>query len=92
MPGDYGCVARSKCSPGVPSDMETLLLANEDVDANTPMAELVAAIRDAFVAYERGNAQMPAKSYIDLPQYNGDFRSMPAYLSTDEWDAAGIKW
>jgi alanine dehydrogenase len=23
---------------------------------------------------------MPAKSYIDLPQYNGDFRSMPAYL------------
>ncbi|WP_049933859.1 ornithine cyclodeaminase family protein [Halarchaeum acidiphilum] len=72
--------------------METLLLANEDVDANTPMAELVAAIRDAFVAYERGNAQMPAKSYIDLPQYNGDFRSMPAYLSTDEWDAAGIKW
>jgi len=47
---------------------------------------------------------MPAKSYIDLPEYNGDFRSMPAYLDVNEgdvaeetetgegWDAAGIKW
>jgi alanine dehydrogenase len=39
---------------------------------------------------------------VDLPKYNGDFRSMPAYLDVgsesalaggDEgWDAAGIKW
>ncbi|GGM58721.1 alanine dehydrogenase [Halarchaeum rubridurum] len=72
--------------------METLLLDTDDVDANAAMAELVPAVRDAFAAYERGDAQMPAKSYIDLPQYNGDFRSMPAYLSTDSWDAAGIKW
>jgi alanine dehydrogenase len=35
---------------------------------------------------------MPAKSYIDLPEYNGDFRSMPAYMAADDWDAAGIKW
>ena len=36
--------------------------------------------------------QMPPKSYIDLPQYNGDFRSMPAYLDAETWDAAAIKW
>jgi alanine dehydrogenase len=72
--------------------METLLLNKEDVGENTPMAELIPAIEDAFAAYERGDAQMPAKSYIDLPQYNGDFRSMPAYLDTGDWDAAGIKW
>jgi alanine dehydrogenase len=40
---------------------------------------------------------MPPKSYIDLPQYDGDFRAMPAYLSVDgdageSWDAAGLKW
>jgi alanine dehydrogenase len=35
---------------------------------------------------------MPPKSYIDLPQYNGDFRSMPAYLDAGDWDAAGVKW
>jgi alanine dehydrogenase len=72
--------------------METLLLDSQDVSHNAQMAELIPAIEQAFAAYERGNAQMPAKSYIDLPAYNGDFRSMPAYLQTDDWDAAGVKW
>ncbi|WP_336360622.1 ornithine cyclodeaminase family protein [Haladaptatus sp. ZSTT2] len=72
--------------------MDTLLLNREAVDENTQMPELIQAIEDAFAAYERGDAQMPAKSYIDLPQYNGDFRSMPAYIDAGDWDAAGIKW
>ena len=81
--------------------MHTLLLDSDDVRANAPMVDLIAALEDAFGAYQRGDAQMPAKSYIDLPAYNGDFRSMPAYLRvrsdstehTDEgWDAAGVKW
>ena len=83
--------------------MHTLLLDSDDVGANAPMTAVVPAIEAAFGAYERGDAQMPAKSYIDLPQYNGDFRSMPAYLSVDgdavetadaaaDWDAAGVKW
>jgi len=79
--------------------MHTLLLDSDDVRANAPMTELVSALEDAFGAYQRGDARMPAKSYIDLPEYNGDFRSMPAYLhvrgdsdGSEEWDAAGIKW
>jgi alanine dehydrogenase len=80
--------------------MHTLLLDSEDVRANAPMGQLISALEDAFGAYQRGDAQMPAKSYIDLPQYNGDFRSMPAYLNVrddsveadDGWDAAGVKW
>ena len=72
--------------------MKTLLLESDDVAVNAAMAELVPALESAFAAYERGDAQMPAKSYIDLPQYNGDFRSMPAYLDAGEWDAAGVKW
>jgi alanine dehydrogenase len=72
--------------------MQTLLLNSEDVHRNTQMPELIRAIEDAFAAYHRGDAQMPPKSYIDLPQYNGDFRSMPAYLDAGDWDAAGIKW
>ena len=72
--------------------METLLLDSDDVHENADMSELVPAVEDAFAAYERGDAQMPAKSYVDLPQYNGDFRSMPAYLDAGEWDAAGVKW
>jgi len=72
--------------------METLLLNSADVDENTRMDRVIDAVERAFAAYERGDAQMPAKSYIDLPRYDGDFRSMPAYLATDAWDAAGIKW
>lgn len=72
--------------------MQTLLLNHEAVEANANMADVIGAVSDAFAAYERGNAQMPAKSYVELQQYNGDFRSMPAYLDAGEWDAAGIKW
>ncbi|WP_394741004.1 ornithine cyclodeaminase family protein [Natronococcus roseus] len=72
--------------------MQTLLLDSDDVDEHARMADVISAVEDAFGAYERGDAQMPAKSYIDLPQYNGDFRSMPAYLDAGEWDAAGVKW
>src|SRR6056297_3577647 len=72
--------------------MQTLLLNSEDVHENANMAELVPAVEEAFAAFERGDAQMPPKSYVDLPQYNGDFRSMPAYMDAGDWDAAGIKW
>jgi alanine dehydrogenase len=79
--------------------METLLLNPAAVEESTQWPALIAAVEDAFAAYAEGAAQMPAKSYIDLPQYDGDFRSMPAYIdareregSEDRWDAAGIKW
>jgi alanine dehydrogenase len=72
--------------------METLLLNREDVDENARTEEVIVAVEEAFAAYQRGNVQMPAKSYVDLPAYNGDFRSMPAYMDAGEWDAAGVKW
>ncbi|MFB6110801.1 MAG: ornithine cyclodeaminase family protein [Halodesulfurarchaeum sp.] len=74
------------------SSRTTRLLSGDQVDGEMPMDELIAGVEDAFRAYELGNAQMPAKSYVDLRKYNGDFRSMPAYLETEEWDAAAIKW
>jgi alanine dehydrogenase len=72
--------------------MSVLLLSSEDVHENAEMAKVIPAVQEAFAAYERGMAQMPAKSYVDLDQYNGDFRSMPAYMDAGDWDAAGIKW
>ncbi|MFD1586721.1 ornithine cyclodeaminase family protein [Halorientalis brevis] len=72
--------------------METLLLNPAAVEEATQLPAVVSAVEDAFAAYASGDAQMPAKSYIDLPQYDGDFRSMPAYIQSDDWDGAGIKW
>lgn len=72
--------------------MTTLLLDTDAVEASASMIDVIDAVEDAFAAYERGDAQMPAKSYIELPRYNGDFRSMPAYLDAGDWEGAGVKW
>ena len=77
--------------------METRLLGPAAVERAADYAAVVSAVEDAFAAEARGDAQMPAKSYVDLPQYNGDFRSMPAYLDArgedgEGWDAAAVKW
>lgn len=72
--------------------MQTTLIGPEDVQQSTPITNIIDAVEQAFRAYGLGTVQMPAKSYIDLPEVNGDFRSMPAYLETEEWSASGIKW
>jgi alanine dehydrogenase len=82
--GDTG-----KCGRGERRRMQTLLLDPADVSENARMPAVIRAVEDAFAAYQRGDTQMPAKSYIDLPQYNGDFRSMPAYMAVRGGTVAG---
>jgi alanine dehydrogenase len=72
--------------------MDTLLLDGDDVEAAADLSDVIGAVEDAFRAYARGDVVMPAKSYVDLPQYNGDFRSMPAYMDAGDWDGAALKW
>jgi alanine dehydrogenase len=75
--------------------METLLLDPADVSASARLSAVVDAVEEAFAADAAGDTQMPAKSYIDLPQHDGDFRSMPAYIDRTDgagWEAAGVKW
>jgi alanine dehydrogenase len=53
------------------------LFAGEHVRAAVPPGRAVEAVRDAFVAYARGEWTMPPKTYV--PAYPaGDFRAMPA--------------
>jgi len=66
--------------------MKTLLLDSADVDENARLPDVIRAVEEAFAAYEHGTVRMPAKSYIELAQYNGDFRSMPAYMAVREDD------
>ncbi|MFB6280936.1 MAG: ornithine cyclodeaminase family protein [Haloferacaceae archaeon] len=72
--------------------METLLLGSDAVEAHADLPAVIEAVEAAFGAYERGDATMPPKSYVDLPRYDGDFRAMPAYIDAGEWDAAAVKW
>jgi alanine dehydrogenase len=68
--------------------MSTLLLTQKNIQRLLAPAEVVAAVEDAFVKDVTGAARMPSKVYLALPEFDGDFRAMPAYLD----GFAGIKW
>lgn len=68
--------------------VKTLVLTQADVAAVVDMAAAVEAVSAAFIAHGRGDTQMPVKVYLELPQYEGDFRAMPAYFD----GSAGVKW
>lgn len=46
------------------------------------------AVEGAFRAHGLGQVRMPPKVYLELPEYGGDLRAMPAFVN----GAAGIKW
>lgn len=72
--------------------METAIFSRSAVAEQAQISAVIGAVEGAFAAHAADRTMMPAKSYIDLPQYNGDFRSMPAYVDAEDWDAAGMKW
>jgi alanine dehydrogenase len=69
--------------------LEILWLSEEDVMASLSMEEAILAVEEAFREDGRGTAQMPPKSYLIYKKYNGDLRTMPAYL--EGMDATGVK-
>jgi alanine dehydrogenase len=66
----------------------TRILTRADVARLITMDLALAAVERAFLAHGRGEARMPVKVYLPLPEHAGDFRAMPAYLG----GAAGVKW
>lgn len=54
------------------------------------MSSAIMIAEQAFKAKGQGRVQMPAKIYLHLDKYKGDFRAMPAYINGTQ--ACGIKW
>jgi alanine dehydrogenase len=54
------------------------------------MKDAIPVVETSFKEYAQGKAIMPPKQYLDLKQFNGDFRAMPAYVPS--MNIAGIKW
>lgn len=52
------------------------------------MSEVLETVENAFKFKAQGKTIMPCKLYLDLPEYHGDYRAMPAYID----GGAGIKW
>ncbi|HPT37534.1 MAG TPA: alanine dehydrogenase [Methanothrix sp.] len=69
--------------------MEVLWLSEGDVKSLLSMDEAISAVEKAFYDHGMGLTQMPPKSYLYFPQYEGDLRTMPAYLEGQ--DLAGVK-
>lgn len=68
--------------------MRTLILSHREVANLADMELAVAAVEGAFREHAEGRARMPSKVYLDLPEYDGDFRAMPSLLG----GYAGLKW
>ena len=68
----------------------TQLFSRGDVERAASMESAIPVIKDAFLNLANGVVKMPSKLYLDLPEYSGDFRAMPAHYNPTK--KAGIKW
>lgn len=67
---------------------KTLILTKRDVAALLRMEDAVPAVEAAFAAHAAGEARMPPKVYLTVPEHHGDFRAMPAAMGA----LTGVKW
>jgi alanine dehydrogenase len=69
--------------------MDLLWLSEDDVKSLLNMDDAIAAVENAFRDHGLGKTQMPPKSYLYFSKYDGDLRTMPAYL--EGLNSAGVK-
>jgi alanine dehydrogenase len=69
--------------------MDVLWLAQDEVKSVIDMRSDMQVVESAFRQHGLGKVQMPPKSYLYYTAYNGDLRTMPAYL--EEEDITGVK-
>lgn len=69
---------------------KTLILTQADIKCLIGMRDVLRVVERAFGLHAKNLVQMPAKIYLHLDKYNGDFRAMPAYI--ERMEACGLKW
>ena len=67
---------------------DVIMLGRCEVEELLSMGEALKGVENAFRLDGEDRAIMPPKLYLDLPQYQGDFRAMPAYIN----GSVGLKW
>lgn len=68
--------------------MKTLILTAQEIKKIITIREVINAVENVFRLQAKKLTLMPAKIYLSLKKYHGDFRAMPAYLG----HSAGVKW
>jgi alanine dehydrogenase len=69
--------------------VKTLVLSEEAVKNLLSLEEVTDAVESAFRMKGLGHAQTPPKQYLFINRYNGDLRTMSAYL--EETDVVAVK-
>ena len=69
--------------------METLILTDYEVKKTLSLSEVTEAVESAFEQKGFGHVQMPAKIYLYYRKYDGDLRTMPAFL--EDMDVSAVK-
>ena len=64
--------------------MKILVLSEEDVKNLLSLGEVITAVESAFKMKGLGHVQMPPKQYLFINKYNGDLRTMLAYLEDSD--------
>jgi len=73
---------------GLTSKQGILILGRRQTEEFLSVGEAVVAVEHAFKLKAQGRAIMPPKLYLDMLEFGGDFRAMPAYID----GIAGLKW
>ncbi len=69
--------------------VNVLFLSANDIEKVIDMKKVIELVEIAFREKGLKKVQMPPKSYLFFKKYNGDLRTMPAYLET--LDVAAVK-
>lgn len=68
----------------------TLILNKKCIPGLVCVKDVFKAVENAFREAGNGRVQMPAKIYLHLGRYAGDFRAMPAYI--EKLNRCALKW
>lgn len=58
----------------------TLLLTGREIERIISIKEAIPLVEEVFKLKALGKVRMLPKTYLDLPEYNGDLRVMPCYI------------
>lgn len=58
---------------------KTLILSRENIENLVDIKRVVTCVESVFKEFALGRTLMPSKVYLNLSDYDGDFRAMPAF-------------
>jgi ornithine cyclodeaminase/alanine dehydrogenase len=59
---------------------EVIILSQQEVKLCLPMSKAIQAVREAYIAFAKGQVKMPPVMHLDVSQYNGEIDIKSGYI------------